>query len=279
MRLDPLPNPAELNTYYPARYWFQDDSAESTLAELYRRIVVRDHVAFVDRALRGVAVAENRKRLVLDVGCGGGLILHYLRRRGHKGIGLDFSIDAARVAWRTNDVPAACGTLGQAPIVPGSCHAVTMFHVLEHLYDPAGYLSTAHELLAPQGRLIIQVPNAASWQFLLLGEHWNGLDIPRHFWNFKPRDLEVLLDEAGFRIVRRKFFSLRDNPAGLATSLAPALDPMARLIRGKKEATWLALLKNGLYFALVLASLPFALLEAACGAGSSIMIEACKKDA
>jgi hypothetical protein len=123
------------------------------------------------------------------------------------------------------------------------------------------------------------VPNAASWQFLLLGEHWNGLDIPRHFWNFKPRDLEILLDEAGFRIVRRKFFSLRDNPAGLATSIAPWLDPMSRLIRGVKEKPWLALAKNGLYFGLVLASLPFALLEAACGAGSSIMIEAARKDA
>ena len=35
----------------------------------------------------------------------------------------------------------------------------------------------------------------------------------------------------GFEVLRRKYFSLRDNPAGLATSLAPGLDPMARRIR------------------------------------------------
>lgn len=279
IRLDPQPTPAELRQYYPDNYWYNAETGNevSTLAELYRRIVIRDHVGFVDRALQDIAVPEGARRRVLDVGCGGGLLLHYLQRRGHKALGLDFSIDAARIAWQSNGVPAFCGTMGQAPLAEGSCHAVMMFHVMEHLYDPASYLEAAHRVMTPQGRLIVQVPNAASWQCLLLGEAWNGLDIPRHFWNFRPRDLEVLLDQSGFEVVRRKFFSLRDNPAGLATSLAPSLDPMARLIRRKKEPGWLALLKNGLYFGLVLASLPFAALEAACGAGSTIMIEARKK--
>ena len=281
IRLDPQPDTAELRQYYPENYWYDAETGNevSTLAELYRRIVVRDHVNFVDRALRDIPAPEGVKRRVLDVGCGGGLVLHYLQRRGHRALGLDFSVDAARIAWQTNNVPAFCGTLGQVPLADGCCDAVTMFHVMEHLYDPASYLDAAHRLITPQGRLIIQVPNAASWQCLLLGEAWNGLDIPRHFWNFRPHDLEVLLDQSGFEIVRRKFFSLRDNPAGLATSLAPSLDPMARLIRRKHEPGWLALLKNGLYFGLVLASVPFALLEAACGAGSTIMLEARKKPA
>ena len=46
---------------------------------------------------------------------------------------------------------------------------------------------------------------------------------------FRLREhIDRLLDSCGFETLRRKFFSLRDNPAGLATSLAPALDPMAR---------------------------------------------------
>lgn len=48
----------------------------------------------------------------------------------------------------------------------------------------------AHELLDPAGRLVVQVPNAASWQFLMFGEHWNGVDVPRHLWNFRVTDLE-----------------------------------------------------------------------------------------
>jgi hypothetical protein len=149
-----------------------------------------------------------------------------------------------------------------------------MFHVLEHLYDPSSYLEAAHRLLMPEGRLIVQVPNAACWQFLLFGEAWNGLDIPRHLIDFKEQDLVNLLEYSGFEVLRRKHFSLRDNPAGLASTLAPSLDPMARRVRRVEESERFRLTKDLTYFALVLASVPFTLLEAACRAGSTIMLEA-----
>jgi hypothetical protein len=129
----------------------------------------------------------------------------------------------------------------------------------------------------PDGRLILQVPNAACWPFLLLGDRWNGIDVPRHLINFRLSDLDGLLDHCGFEVLRHKHFSLRDNPAGLATSLAPMLDPMARRLRGVAETTRARLWKDLLYVALVGASLPFTLLEAACRAGSTIMVEARKK--
>jgi hypothetical protein len=149
--------------------------------------------------------------------------------------------------------------------------------VLEHLYDPASYLDAAHQLLRPDGRLIIQVPNAACWQFLLLGERWNGIDVPRHLINFRLSDVDMLLDSCGFEVLRHKHFSLRDNPAGLATSLAPHLDPMARRMRQTPETPRRRLLKDLVYMALVIGSIPFTLVEAACRAGSTIMVEARKK--
>jgi hypothetical protein len=149
-----------------------------------------------------------------------------------------------------------------------------MFHVMEHLYDPRAYLAAARELLAPEGRLILQVPNAASWQCKLLGSAWNGMDVPRHLFDFRDSDLEKLLAGSGFEIVRRKYFSLRDNPAGLASSLAPSLDPMARRVRGEAESGGARLIKDLVYLALTLAAVPFAAIEAACGAGSTVMVEA-----
>ncbi len=152
-----------------------------------------------------------------------------------------------------------------------------MFHVLEHLYDPASYLDAARELLRPDGRLIIQVPNAACWQFLLFGERWNGVDVPRHLINFRLSDVDALLDHCGFEVLRHKHFSLRDNPAGMATSIAPSLDPMARRLRGVPETPNERLWKDLAYLGLVVASVPFTLFEAACRAGSTIMVEARKK--
>ncbi len=274
IRLNPQPSPEELPKYYPPSYWFDpSQSAADRLEETYRRFVLRDHIRFVRRAL----AASGGKGVVLDVGCGGGLFLGMLGGRGARVVGLDFSLDAAGVAWRKQNVPAVCASLSRAPFAPGACAVVTMFHVLEHLYDPTSYVESARDLLQPNGRLIIQVPNAASWQFLVLGESWSGLDIPRHLLTFRLHDLEVLLDRCGLEPVRYKHFSLRDNPAGLATSLAPSLDPMARRVRGTPEGPRTKLLKDILYFSLVAASVPPALIEAACRAGSTIMVEARKR--
>src|SRR5262245_40893690 len=232
MRLAPQPAPSELNKFYPRNYWFApDSSAAGRLEEMYRRLVLRDHVRFVERAVR--ESGENGP--VLEVGCGGGLFLRMLQIRGLSGIGLDYSAEAARVAWTANYTPAICATLENAPFAPQSFAAITMFHVLEHLYTPRSYLQVAYALLRPGGRLDVQVPNAACWQFLLLGPAWNGVDAPRHLYDFRPADLDRLLDSCGFEVSRRKYFSLRDNPAGLATSLAPGLDPMARRVRQLKE--------------------------------------------
>ena len=271
LRLDPQPPPDELGRYYPANYWFApDQSAASRMEETYRRLVLRDHVQFVAQALR----SSTAHGPLLDVGCGGGLFLGMMRARGFRVVGLDNSHDAAGIAWRRQQVPAIVADLERAPLRPATLAGLSMFHVMEHLYDPRAYLRIARELLAPDGRLVVQVPNAASWQARLLGQAWNGADVPRHLFDFRDRDLVKILEDAGFEVLRRKYFSLRDNPAGLASSLAPSLDPMARRVRRVQESGSARLSKDLAYFALVLASVPFAALEAAFAAGSTVMIEA-----
>jgi SAM-dependent methyltransferase len=278
IRLYPFPSPAELPQYYPANYWYSmaagADQADR-LAETYRRVVLGDHLGFAERALED----SKEHGPVLDVGCGGGLFLRMLRDRkpGRPMVGLDFSVDAARLAWHVNGVPVTNGMLTSAPFANSSMAMVTMYHVLEHLYNPASYLEAAHRLLKPDGRLVVQVPNASCWQFVMFGENWAGVDVPRHLVNFKVKDLDKLLASCGFEVLRHKYFSLRDNPAGLATTLAPGLDPMARRIRGVEEGPQWKLVKDLAYFALVAASVPFTVLEAACAAGSTVMVEARKK--
>ncbi len=111
----------------------------------------------------------------------------------------------------------------------------------------------------------------------MFGEYWNGVDVPRHLVNYRQRDLESLLEYAGFEVIRRKHFSLRDNPAGFASSAAPHLDPMARRVRGIRESEGMKVFKDLLYFGLALAAVPFTAFEAACGAGATIMLEAKRK--
>lgn len=271
LRLHPSPSPHELRTFYPSNYWFAPgNSTASRLEELYRRVVLRDHVSFVHSSL-----ASHVPGPVLDIGCGGGLFGRLMRERGHICLGLDFSQQAATVGWSVNAVPVVVGDFTQSPFAPASFKAVTMFHVLEHLYNPVECLESVYTMLRPGGSLIVQVPNASSWQFLLFGASWNGIDVPRHLVNYRASDLHRLLLRCGFEVVRKKYFSLRDNPAGLASTLAPALDPMARRI-GRSGEEKGRLLKDLLYLALVAASVPLTALEAACSAGSTVMIQARK---
>ncbi len=271
IRLDPTPTVEELKQFYPETYWWEaDEGVGGRLAEIYRRFVLSDHVRFAAHAIEPPGP-------ILDIGCGGGMFLQDMSRRGFETYGVDVSRDAAGICWRRFEIPAAVATLPRMPFRPGSFGLVTMYHVLEHLHDPVGAVLQAWELLRPGGRLVVQTPNAASWQMYLLGDSWSGIDVPRHLINFRDSDLESLLDYCGFTVRRRKYFSLRDNPAGLATSLWPSLEPVARRVRGVKEGRWSGLLKNLLYLSLVTAATPVAALEAMAAAGSTIMLEASRQ--
>lgn len=268
LRLDPFPSEAELQQFYPESYWWEaDDSAVSRLAETYRRAVIRDHVRFAK------AAADTEGRL-LDIGCGGGSFLGAMAETIPHRYGSDVSAKAAAQCQANAGCPAVCSKLPHLPFRPESFQTVTMYHVLEHLHDPVAAVEAVAELLPPGGRFVVQTPNASCWQLLLLGERWNGLDVPRHLINFRAEDLEELLEGCGFNVLRRKYFSLRDNPAGLAASVAPGLEPVARKLRGVVETERAQFLKNALFFALTVAATPFTLLEAAGAAGSTIMIDA-----
>jgi 2-polyprenyl-3-methyl-5-hydroxy-6-metoxy-1,4-benzoquinol methylase len=271
IRLDPMPHAEDLASFYPPSYWWESDgSAAGRLAELYRRFVLMDHVHFVTHEI-------DRSAPILDVGCGGGSLVDGLRRRGLRAYGMDPSGIAASHAMSNYGLTVTRGSLPDAPFAAGTFSAITLCHVLEHVPNPMLILEELAWLLKPGGKLFVQVPNAACWQFLLLGKRWSGLDVPRHLIHFRSIDLEDLLEATGFEVRRRKFFSLRDNPAGLATSIWPAIDPAVRRMRGVRENATLRILKDLTYLALTFAATPFALIEAAGAAGSTVMIEAVRR--
>ena len=283
IRLHPQPLPEQLRDYYPDEYWLepdrplhgsQEEGAAATIENIYRHIASLDLIRFVERSLE----ESGEPGLVLDVGPRGGLRLSLLAGRlSNPQAGLDFTVDAAQQTALKRHIPIVCGTLSRAPFTPGSCALLILFHVLEHLYDPVPYLNAARELLAPDGRLIVQVYNASSWQFLLFGDRWSGLNVPRHLIHFRRKDAELLLGECGFEILREKHFSWRDSPAACATSLAPSLDPSLRRLRRLVETPAQRAWKTAVYALLCGLCVPFTLLEASCRAGAAIVFEARKK--
>jgi hypothetical protein len=128
--------------------------------------------------------------------------------------------------------------------------------------------------------VVLQVPNVDSWQFKMLGARWSALDIPRHLIDYPTGAMVRLLRDSRFEPRRIRNFNMRDNAPALVSSLWPLLDPVSRAVQQRKrnvpEAIPVAMGKHLLYFSLVLAATPLAILEAACGHGATIMIEARK---
>ena len=275
----PLPDEASIARYYPDSYWWAGEAASdsqipsllSRLERIYREFVASDHLRFLESCAKP---GGSHGRSLLDIGCGSGTFIYLASRRGYSVCGMDVSATAVRLARDLYGVDARQGDVGSA-VWPGQkFDFVTMFHVLEHLPDPAGALGYAASLLTPGGSLIVQVPNVDSIQARLFGMRWYGLDVPRHLINFSHAGLRLLLERGGFGIVRKARFSLRDDPAALASSFAMCLDPIGRKARLRGgNALWEAAAEL-LYFALVAVAVPLAWIEGMMGKGATIWVMA-----
>jgi SAM-dependent methyltransferase len=96
---------------------------------------------------------------VLDVGFGAGHFLAELTRAGYQPSGVEISA-AATEHVRANQ-PAVGVTGGDFASLDfdGLFQGITLWDSLQYSPTPAAYLRRAHELLAPGGALIVQVPN------------------------------------------------------------------------------------------------------------------------
>lgn len=145
----------------------------------------------------------------LDVGCGAGLLCEPLARMGAEVTGVDAApenIDAATahaglsglsITYRAGEI-AAQG-LGQFDIV-------SSMEVIEHVNDPAVFISELKRHMKPDGLLLLSTPNRTPASRIFLVEAAERLgQVPRgtHDWDkfLTPDELTALLDDAGIEIV------------------------------------------------------------------------------
>ena len=182
---------------------------------------------------------------LLDVGCGNGTFLRDMRAAGWEVWGIDPDPQAVATARETG-ASVEQGLLTDETFPPESFDAVTLSHVIEHLPDPAATLSICRRLLKPGGVLWVATPNLDSQGHARFGEHWRGLEPPRHLVLFTARALTGLLDRLGFEVVAShrnymaEFFfrasaaiAAGRDPADLSLPAPPGLERRARLANAR----------------------------------------------
>jgi hypothetical protein len=68
---------------------------------------------------------------------------------------------------------------------------VTLWHVFEHIPNPDEFIKQISQNFGTETKIIIEVPNSESWQFLVMRAKWPHLDVPRHI--FIPSELGIKL--------------------------------------------------------------------------------------
>ena len=104
------------------------------------------------------SVLANRR--LLDYGCGAGGFLLKARELTATAHGVEpetrlnnhYQSHGLTVFQNLSDIPN--------DILGGGYDIVTMFHVLEHIPDPKSILSKLNEMLASDGQIVVEVPNA-----------------------------------------------------------------------------------------------------------------------
>ena len=169
-----------------------------------------------DKKVRLLRLPHRGARL-LDVGCGNGAFLRQMQQSGWNVAGLDFDAEAVKTCQAIG-IAATQGTIETASFDASSFDAITLSHVIEHLYDPIAVLQQCYTLLKPGGKLYIETPNLDSIGHGQYQEHWRGLEPPRHLILFNVQSLQYVCGRANLPIhklegVPSAFFM---NPQSLA---------------------------------------------------------------
>jgi 2-polyprenyl-3-methyl-5-hydroxy-6-metoxy-1,4-benzoquinol methylase len=140
---------------------------------------------------------------ILDLGCGAGTFLKMAERNGWKQcVGVDINqrySDIYTSAKGIQFINATFERLDPAKL-GGDYDVISMWSVLEHLYDKHAVLKTLISMLKPGGLLFILVPNVESLATRLMRE-MSPTFAWKHVSHFSPKSLVKLMDLHGLNCV------------------------------------------------------------------------------
>jgi 2-polyprenyl-6-hydroxyphenyl methylase/3-demethylubiquinone-9 3-methyltransferase len=194
-------------------------------------------------AARGALVppASRPGAVLVDAGCGGGLLAPHLIGKGYRHVGVDLRRSNLEQAAVRSAAPVN-GDVAALPLATGVADVVVAGEILEHVPDLPSTVAELCRVLRPGGLLVLDTLNATAVSRLVtvtLGERLpqvpTGIHDPRLFVD--PARLTALCAAHGVRLQVR---GLRPTISGLLRWLAlpgrPVSGPLGRMVPTRSTA-------------------------------------------
>jgi 2-polyprenyl-3-methyl-5-hydroxy-6-metoxy-1,4-benzoquinol methylase len=184
---------AGMNGYLNSKWETSLSPASRTIAML----LPRSAKALLDGQMMRHLPQPAGGRSLLDVGSGSGHFLSLAQSAGWQVSGIDLDPKAVESA-RSKGLDVRLGDIKSLNRESDCFDAITISHVIEHVYKPQELLNSCYRLLKSGGYFWIETPNIDSYGHSEFKGDWRGLEPPRHLQLLSWPLLQRMLDKAGF---------------------------------------------------------------------------------
>lgn len=194
---DPRPSEEAIGAYYDSDEYISHSNAKkgliNTIYQIVRNYSINKKVELVKK--------YQKQGKVLDIGCGTGEFLNALTKNGFNSFGIEPNIMARNQAVKNYllDIKEEREILN---FQNSSFDVISMWHVLEHVYNLDDRVEQIKRILKPDGVLVVAVPNPDSYDAQKYEEYWAAYDVPRHLYHFSQNDIHNLFDRFSFEVVK-----------------------------------------------------------------------------
>jgi 2-polyprenyl-3-methyl-5-hydroxy-6-metoxy-1,4-benzoquinol methylase len=192
---NPIPLEKTIGDYYKSENYISHSSTKKGIINKAYHIIRK-------RAIKQKELLASQKstgKNLLDIGCGTGDFLGFCKSKNWNVLGLEPDADARKLALENNNIETEDLSY-LSSIEDNSKDVITMWHVLEHVYNLNDDITEYKRILKPGGHLIVAVPNCGSHDAEHYKENWAALDLPIHLYHFQPKNIKELFHKHGMEL-------------------------------------------------------------------------------